>query len=155
MNVPGMENINELEDILMDVVRRRMANGSSTSALTPIETKAAEILTDIFRIKADISMCGPLAWPKTMQDDAWAVSGQIHEEKTTEEPADKTENKYDIVKAMEKVLKMTRAGNDVKRLYYRSEDEIVEIDYVNGYVQCVSVECDSGIALIKDILKAF
>ena len=45
------DNMDELENILMDVIRRRMKNGELTSALTPIEMKAAEILVEIFRLK--------------------------------------------------------------------------------------------------------
>lgn len=150
MNEAYMSNLYELESILMDVVRRRMKNGPSTSALTPIEMKAAETLVEIFKIKKEWFECEQYAGIK---DYSWAVSGQIHE--TEEEPDDKTENKYYIVKALEKVLKLTRAGENVERLSYDSEHETVTIDFKNGYVQCVSVECDSGIAAIYDILKAF
>lgn len=45
MNIPGMENINELENILMDVVRRRLEREGSVPRLTPSEMKAAEIPT--------------------------------------------------------------------------------------------------------------
>ena len=83
MNVPGMENINELENILMDVVRRRLERAESVPTLTPSEMKAAEILTEIFRIKADMRM----NW---LQEESWKTSEQIHE---AEEPEEKLENK--------------------------------------------------------------
>ena len=144
MNVPGMENINELENILMDVVRRRLERAESVPTLTPSEMKAAEILTEIFRIKADMRM----NW---LQEESWKTSEQIHE---AEEPEEKLENKYYIVKALEDVLKMTRAGENIEGLIYESEHEIVQIRFRNGYTKMVSVDCDSGIATIRDVVNA-
>lgn len=162
MNVPGMENINELENILMDMVRRRLEREGSVPTLTPSEMKAAEILTDIFRIKADISMCGPLVIPREKQDEAvkawhesaWSETALIHETEEPETWPDVMESKYYIVKALEDVLKMTRAGENIEELIYESEHEIVKIRFRNGYTKMVSVDCDSGIATIRDVVNA-
>ena len=162
MNVPGMENINELENILMDVVRRRLEREGSVPTLTPSEMKAAEILTEIFRIKADISMCGPLVIPREKQNEAWTAWSKsawtetelIHETEEPETYPDVMESKYYIVKALEDVLKMTRAGENIEDLIYESAHEIVKIRFRNGYTKMVSVDCDSGIATIRDVVNA-
>lgn len=139
-----MENINKLENILMDVVSRRFERESSVPTLTPSEMKAAEILTEIFRLKADLRM----HW---MQEESWKTSEQIHEAEDSDE---KMENKHYIVKALEYVLKMTRAGENIEGLIYESEHEIVKIRFRNGYTKMVSVDCDSGIATIRDVVNA-
>lgn len=149
MNVPGMENINELENILMDVVRRRLEREGSVPTLTPSEMKAAEILTDIFRIKVDISKT-----VKAWHESAWTETELIHETKEPETWPDVMESKYYIVKALEDVLKMTRAGENIEGLIYESEHEIVQIRFRNGYTKMVSVDCDSGIATIRDVVNA-
>ena len=144
MNMPGMENITKLENILMDVISRRFERESSVPTLTPSEMKAAEILTEIFRLKADMRM----NW---LQEESWKTSEQIHE---AEEPEEKLENKHYIVKALEDVLKMTRAGENIEGLIYESEHEIVQIRFRNGFTKMVSVDCDSGIATIRDVVNA-
>lgn len=144
MNMTGMENITKLENILMEMVSRRFERESTLPTLTPSEMKAAEILTEIFRIKADISM----NW---MQEESWKTSEQIHE---AEDPEEKMENKHYIVKALEDALKMTRAGENIESMYYEPEHEIVKIRFRNGYTKMASVDCDSGIAMIRDIMNA-
>lgn len=71
-----MSNLYELENILMDAVRRRMTNGPSTSTLTPIEIRAAEILVEIFKIKMECLDRTQLA---DVKDYSWTVSKKIHE----------------------------------------------------------------------------
>lgn len=144
MNMPGMENITKLEKILMEMVSRRFERESVLPTLTPIEMKAAEILTEIFRLKADMRM----NW---LQEESWKTSEQIHE---AEDPDEKMENKHYIVKALEDVLKMTRAGENIEGLIYESEYETVHIRFRNGYTKMVSVDCDSGIATTRDVVNA-
>lgn len=139
-----MENINELENILMEMVRRRFERESVLPTLTPSEMKAAEILTEIFRLKADMRM----NW---LQEESWKTSEQIHE---AEDPDEKMENRHYIVKALKDVLKMTRAGENIESMYYEPAHETVKIKFRNDYTKHVNVECDSGIAMIRDIMNA-
>ena len=62
------------------------------------------------------------------------------------------ENKELIVTWPCMLLKHTRAGDDIKDLVYDEEHETVEI-IGYGYRKLVNVACDSGIALIKDVLR--
>lgn len=62
------------------------------------------------------------------------------------------ENKGLIVTWLYMLLKHTRAGDDIKALVYDEEHETVEI-IGYGYRKLVNVACDSGIALIKDVLR--
>lgn len=140
-----MSNLYELEDILMDAVRRRLEREGSVPTLTPSEMKAAEILTEIFRIKANKAMCEPEEGPK--QNDAFAESELIHESK-------RSEDKFEIIKALSKALMMTRAGENILYIVYEAGHEEVQIKFINGYEKHVNVECDSGIAMIRDVVNA-
>ena len=62
------------------------------------------------------------------------------------------ENKKLIVMDLCALLKHTRAGEDIKDLVYDGEHETVEI-IGDSYRTLVNVACDSGIALIKDVLR--
>ena len=62
------------------------------------------------------------------------------------------ENKELIVMKLCALLKHTRAGEDIKDLVYDGEHETVEI-IGDSYRTLVNVACDSGIALIKDVLR--
>ena len=66
------------------------------------------------------------------------------------------EIKADIVKKLEELLMITRAGCNLKSMTYvapgeRYEEEVV-IEWQNGYKQIANVYCDSGVAIIKDVL---
>ena len=66
------------------------------------------------------------------------------------------ENKPAIVEALASVIKMTRAGSDVQNIIYEVDDEkeeVVTIQYNNGYERRFFVTADSGAALIRDIMK--
>ena len=62
------------------------------------------------------------------------------------------ENKELIVMELCTLLKHTRAGDDIKDLVYDEEHETVEI-IGDSYRTLANVACDSGIALIKDVLR--
>lgn len=62
------------------------------------------------------------------------------------------ENKGLIVMELCTLLKHTRDGDDIKDLVYDEEHETVEI-IGDSYRTLVNVACDSGIALIKDVLR--
>ena len=67
------------------------------------------------------------------------------------------ENKRKIVRALEDLLKQTRAGEDIEFLHLRYDengDEWVYVHYKDDYIRKVIVTADSGIALIRDVLRA-
>ena len=66
------------------------------------------------------------------------------------------ENKVKIVKQLEELLKLTRAGEDIFLLAYQKDEngeEFVNIHYKDDYIRKVCVTADSGIAIIHDVLK--
>lgn len=64
------------------------------------------------------------------------------------------ENKFKICEELLKAVQLTRAGEDISGIHYDGEQEIVMIIYNNGYAKPVNVACDSGIALMRDVLKS-
>lgn len=66
------------------------------------------------------------------------------------------EDKQEICNLLAKALKATRDQRDLKALVYNSlgpDNEMVSIVYENGGTS-VNVSMDSGIAMIRDILRA-
>lgn len=66
------------------------------------------------------------------------------------------EDKTQIIQNLHKVLMSTRAGMDIIDMYYSKlphDTEIVTIRYVNGCKKEINVSCDSGIAMIRDVMK--
>lgn len=65
------------------------------------------------------------------------------------------EDKQLIVDALRETLKLTRGGGDIEKMTYvsNSYSEVVLIRFKNGFSKAVNVACDSGIAMIRDILK--
>lgn len=81
----------------------------------------------------------------------------IYREKSTnaaEKPAE--EDKDQIIGMLFHVLRMTRAGEDIKSLKRTKKgfSETAEIKYESGWTEYVDVTADSGIAMIIDICKA-
>jgi len=64
------------------------------------------------------------------------------------------ENKQDICDKLLETLKSTRALNDLVGLKYDGESEVVEAVFEKGYTCTINVAMDSGIAMIRDILRA-
>lgn len=64
-----------------------------------------------------------------------------------------TENKQKILDYLLLALKETRAQHDLKALWYDPQLEQVIVRWKEGR-QVVNVSCDSGIAMIKDVLSA-
>ena len=62
------------------------------------------------------------------------------------------ENKFAIVKALEGMVKLTRAGADIDTITLDTDVRYAYIKYNNGYCTRVCVECDSGASLIRDIM---
>lgn len=63
------------------------------------------------------------------------------------------EDKVAIVSALYDLLCITRAGNDLVGMRYRRDREVVTLFFKNGVEKDVNVECDSGIALIRDVCR--
>lgn len=67
------------------------------------------------------------------------------------------EDKNEILIYLLPALQATRHGHDIVSLEYTTLpgifDEVVAIKWENGYVQFVNVTADSGISMIKDIIK--
>lgn len=65
------------------------------------------------------------------------------------------EDKQAICDALLKTLKLTRGGSDIVSIKYDFDGlftETVSIEFQHGRRE-IRVDCDSGIALIKDIMK--
>ncbi|MCM1192687.1 MAG: hypothetical protein NC389_09685 [Acetatifactor muris] len=63
------------------------------------------------------------------------------------------ENKQDIVAKLSQLLKSTRAGEDIDKLELATDESTVRITFLHGYERTVNVECDSGIAIIEDVIR--
>lgn len=67
------------------------------------------------------------------------------------------EDKQAICDALAATLKLTRNQNDIAWIDYIKDDrsclEIAVIAYENGTKKIVNVTADSGIAMIRDIMK--
>ena len=66
------------------------------------------------------------------------------------------ENKEEIVQALFKTLSLTREYSDLSSLSYVKEKggEYVIAKWEDGYNKKICVTCDSGIAIIKDVIKS-
>lgn len=67
------------------------------------------------------------------------------------------EDKDLICKELAKLLKLTRNQSDLKALRYEildNGDERVTIEYEHGGSRVVNVSMDSGVAMIRDIMRA-
>ena len=64
------------------------------------------------------------------------------------------EDKQRICDRLLETLKLTRLGTDLIDLDYIKESEIVVAHFEGGHKVDINVACDSGIAMIKDIIRA-
>ena len=66
------------------------------------------------------------------------------------------ENKANITQRLLLCLMATRAGDDIEDMSYGkiNREEIVSIRFKHGSTLHVNVTADSGLALIKDVIKA-
>ena len=62
------------------------------------------------------------------------------------------ENKKDIVMRLTLLLKATRAGSGIKKLVLSEDQKTVSIEFYSGGSRDVNVDCDSGIALVQDVI---
>lgn len=63
------------------------------------------------------------------------------------------ENKKDIVMRLTLLLKATRAGSGIKKLVLSEDQKTVSIEFDSGGSRDVNVDCDSGIALVQDVIR--
>lgn len=63
------------------------------------------------------------------------------------------EDKQDIVRRLKILLVATRAGSDISDLILNDNQDQVAIKFKNGGVRLVDIAGDSGIAIIKDVVK--
>ena len=63
------------------------------------------------------------------------------------------EDKQKICDRLLETLKLTRLGTDLIDLDYIKESEIVVAHFEGGGKKEINVACDSGIAMIKDIIR--
>ena len=66
------------------------------------------------------------------------------------------EDKAVITQALFQALKTTVEGVNLAEMKYQelgNGDELVTLIYDNGYRKTVNVSCDSGVALMKDVLR--
>lgn len=63
------------------------------------------------------------------------------------------ENKKEIVKHLETLLTMTRAGENISGLVLSKAQDKVTIVFKNGHFKNISIDTDSGVAIIKDVIN--
>lgn len=63
------------------------------------------------------------------------------------------ENMQEICDRLLWVLEATRGGADVVSLEYVEDSEIVIVLYASGFKKRVNVAYDSGVALIRDVMR--
>lgn len=64
------------------------------------------------------------------------------------------ENKELILFRLHQLLVTTRAGSDIRDLILERDPDQVLIKWENGTIQKINVEAESGLQIIKDVLKA-
>ena len=67
------------------------------------------------------------------------------------------EDKEIITQALFQALKTTVEGVNLAEMNYRklsNGEELVTLVYDNGYRKSINVSCDSGVTLMKDVLRA-
>lgn len=64
------------------------------------------------------------------------------------------EDKQEIVMYLKWLLKATRAGSSIETLVLSEDEKNVTIRFNSGCAKDVNIECDSGIAIIQDVVKS-
>lgn len=66
------------------------------------------------------------------------------------------EDKARILDALRYLLNLTMFGQDIHFIdYIKEEDgmELAEVTWADGYTQRINISMDSGIAIIRDVLR--
>ena len=61
--------------------------------------------------------------------------------------------KRELVQRILLTVRITRAGENIQTMLLSEDEETVTIFYKGGGSRTVSVACDSGIALMRDVLN--
>ena len=64
------------------------------------------------------------------------------------------ENKQEILDLLLPCMRMTRAGQELTALTFDAWEETVTAEYATGETEEVNVACDSGAAMIYDVVRA-
>ena len=88
--------------------------------------------------------------------EADKMTKQEREELTRQIENETNEDKQAICNALCAALQLTREGADIERLVYHRVpgEEYVFIDRTGNRRDYVNVACDSGAAMIRDIMRA-
>lgn len=88
--------------------------------------------------------------------NAWMPLPKPYSPKTDEvKPSDfERENKEDIVLRLKLLLKATGIGSNIEDLVLSEDECKVTILFTHGFHHDVDISCDSGYAIIKDVMKA-
>ncbi len=65
------------------------------------------------------------------------------------------EDKEEIVMLLKHLLRATRAGADIEQMELGDDGEKIQITFGNQCVRNVNIACDSGIAMIMDVVRTF
>lgn len=63
------------------------------------------------------------------------------------------EDKQKILDLLLPALRETRNLHDLDNLEYNAKNGLVYATFRNGYTKVVNVECDSGTAMIQDVIR--
>ena len=63
------------------------------------------------------------------------------------------EDKQKILDLLLPALRETRNLHDLDNLEYNSKNSLVYATFRNGYTKVVKVACDSGTAMIQDVIR--
>ncbi|QDW73065.1 hypothetical protein FND36_02810 [Lachnospiraceae bacterium KGMB03038] len=63
------------------------------------------------------------------------------------------EDKQKILDLLLPALRETRNLHDLDNLEYFPQNSLVYATFKNGYIKVVDVECDSGTAMIQDVIR--
>ncbi len=64
------------------------------------------------------------------------------------------ENKKEIVERLKLLLIATRAGTHIEKMTLSDDENKIRITFDSGSSRDVNIACDSGIAIIKDVVSA-
>lgn len=64
------------------------------------------------------------------------------------------ENKKEIMARLKLLLIATRAGAHIEKMMLSDDEKRIHITFDSGGSRDVNVNCDSGLMIIKDVVKA-
>lgn len=64
------------------------------------------------------------------------------------------EDKGEIIARLKLLLEATRAGGGIEKMELTEDQHFVVLHWGSGCTQRVNIQADSGVAIVKDVLKA-